>query len=112
MQAVQREIAEQLKVQPPFADEAALEAEVARRVTFIQDCLVNSGLKTLVLGISGGVDSLTAGLLAQRAMRELRKPRATAATSSSPCACRTKPSSTNMTPRPRWISSSPMNATP
>lgn len=73
MQAVQREIAEQLKVQPPFADHAALEAEVARRVSFIQDCLVNSGLKTLVLGISGGVDSLTAGLLAQRAMRELRE---------------------------------------
>lgn len=73
MQAVQREIAEQLKVQPPFADEAALKAEVARRITFIQDCLVNSGLKTLVLGISGGVDSLTAGLLAQRAMRELRQ---------------------------------------
>lgn len=72
MQAVQREIAEQLKVQPPFKDQAALEAEVARRVTFIQDCLLNSGLKTLVLGISGGVDSLTAGLLAQRAMQELR----------------------------------------
>ncbi|MHC8346216.1 ammonia-dependent NAD(+) synthetase [Pseudomonas sp. RT6P73] len=73
MQAVQREIAEQLNVQPPFADHAALEAEVARRISFIQDCLVNSGLKTLVLGISGGVDSLTAGLLAQRAMRELRE---------------------------------------
>jgi len=73
MQAVQREIAEQLKVQPPFADDQALQAEVARRLTFIQDCLVNSGLKTLVLGISGGVDSLTAGLLAQRAMRELRE---------------------------------------
>ncbi|VEF07736.1 NAD synthetase [Pseudomonas fluorescens] len=73
MQAVQREIAEQLKVQPPFADHNALQAEVARRITFIQDCLVNSGLKTLVLGISGGVDSLTAGLLAQRAMRELRE---------------------------------------
>ncbi len=73
MQAVQREIAEQLKVQPPFADKAALEAEVARRITFIQDCLVNSGLKTLVLGISGGVDSLTAGLMAQRAIRELRE---------------------------------------
>ena len=72
MQAVQREIAEQLKVQPPFADYQALQAEVARRIAFIQDCLVNSGLKTLVLGISGGVDSLTAGLLAQRAMRELR----------------------------------------
>lgn len=73
MQAVQREIAEQLKVQPPFADDQALQAEVARRLTFIQDCLVNSGLKTLVLGISGGVDSLTAGLLAQRAVRELRE---------------------------------------
>jgi len=73
MQAVQREIAEQLKVQPPFADDQALQAEIARRLTFIQDCLVNSGLKTLVLGISGGVDSLTAGLLAQRAMRELRE---------------------------------------
>ncbi len=55
--------------QPPFNDQAALEAEVARRATFIQDCLRSSGLKTLVLGISGGVDSLTAGLLAQRAMR-------------------------------------------
>ncbi|MBV4486423.1 ammonia-dependent NAD(+) synthetase [Pseudomonas sp. SWRI153] len=73
MQAVQREIAEQLKVQPPFADHNALQAEVARRITFIQDCLVNSGLKALVLGISGGVDSLTAGLLAQRAIRELRE---------------------------------------
>ncbi|MER9654177.1 ammonia-dependent NAD(+) synthetase [Mesorhizobium sp. M0152] len=73
MQAVQRQIAEQLKVQPPFADQAALEAEVTRRISFVQDCLLNSGLKTLVLGISGGVDSLTAGLLAQRAMRELRE---------------------------------------
>lgn len=72
MQAVQREIAQQLKVQAPFKDQASLEAEVARRVAFIQDCLRNSGLKTLVLGISGGVDSLTAGLLAQRAMQELR----------------------------------------
>lgn len=51
MQAVQREIAEQLKVQPPFTDDAALKAEIARRVDFIQDCLVNSGLKSLVLGI-------------------------------------------------------------
>ena len=72
MQAVQREIAEQLKVQPPFADEAALEAEVARRVAFIKDCLANARLKTLVLGISGGVDSLTAALMAQRAINELR----------------------------------------
>ncbi|WP_411563884.1 ammonia-dependent NAD(+) synthetase [Pseudomonas shirazensis] len=72
MQAVQQEIAQQLKVQPPFADTAALEAEVARRVAFIKDCLANARLKTLVLGISGGVDSLTAALLAQRAVNELR----------------------------------------
>ena len=73
MQAVQREIAQQLKVQPPFADAAALEAEKARRVAFIQQCLKNAGLKTLVLGISGGVDSLTGALLAQRAINELRE---------------------------------------
>lgn len=72
MQAVQREIIQQLKVQPPFADAAALEAEVARRVTFIKDCLANARLKTLVLGISGGVDSLAGALLAQRAVTELR----------------------------------------
>ncbi|WP_210013879.1 ammonia-dependent NAD(+) synthetase [Pseudomonas palmensis] len=73
MQAVQREIAQQLKVQPPFADAAALEAEKARRVAFIQQCLKDAGLKTLVLGISGGVDSLTGALLAQRAINELRE---------------------------------------
>ncbi|WP_166357832.1 ammonia-dependent NAD(+) synthetase [Pseudomonas akapageensis] len=73
MQAKQREIAQQLKVQPPFAGEADLQAEVARRIAFIQQCLKDSGLKTLVLGISGGVDSLTAGLLAQRAVEALRK---------------------------------------
>ena len=72
MQAVQREIIQQLKVQPPFADAAALEVEVTRRVAFIKDCLANARLKTLVLGISGGVDSLAGALLAQRAVTELR----------------------------------------
>ena len=37
MQAVQREIAEQLKVQPPFADDQALQAEIARRLALIQE---------------------------------------------------------------------------
>lgn len=73
MQAVQLEIAKELKVQAPFANQGELETEVARRIQFIKDCLQNARLKVLVLGISGGIDSLTAGLLAQRAVRELRQ---------------------------------------
>ncbi|MFJ3482893.1 ammonia-dependent NAD(+) synthetase [Pseudomonas sp. NPDC090202] len=73
MQAVQLEIAQALKVQAPFASQGELDAEVTRRVQFIKDCLQNARMKVLVLGISGGVDSLTAGLMAQRAVRELRE---------------------------------------
>ncbi|WP_312935972.1 ammonia-dependent NAD(+) synthetase [Pseudomonas sp.] len=72
MHAVQLEIAQQLNVQPRFADNDALDGEITRRVEFIKQCLANAHLKTLVLGISGGVDSLTAALLAQRAVEELR----------------------------------------
>lgn len=68
----QAEIAAALDVVPPFANEAALVAEIERRKTFIKDCLRNAGLKALVLGISGGVDSTTAGRLAQLAVEELR----------------------------------------
>ncbi|KQN71340.1 ammonia-dependent NAD(+) synthetase [Devosia sp. Leaf64] len=46
--------------------------ELGNRVQFIKDYLQTSGLRSLVLGISGGVDSTTAGLIAQRAVRELR----------------------------------------
>ncbi|HSX71486.1 MAG TPA: ammonia-dependent NAD(+) synthetase [Pseudomonas sp.] len=68
----QAEIAAALDVVPPFADEAALVAEIERRKGFIKNCLTNSGLKVLVLGISGGVDSTTAGRLAQVSVEELR----------------------------------------
>lgn len=68
----QAEIAAALDVVPPFADDAALSAEIERRKTFIMNTLKNSGLKVLVLGISGGVDSLTAGRLAQLSVEELR----------------------------------------
>ncbi|PPV42355.1 ammonia-dependent NAD(+) synthetase [Ectopseudomonas oleovorans] len=68
----QAEIAAALDVVPPFADEAALSAEIERRKTFIKNTLRKSGLKVLVLGISGGVDSTTAGRLAQLAIEELR----------------------------------------
>src|SRR4051812_3906262 len=46
--------------------------EARRRVEFLKNYLQQSGLRAYVLGISGGVDSLTAGLLAQQAVRELR----------------------------------------
>ncbi|NYH14312.1 ammonia-dependent NAD(+) synthetase [Paraburkholderia bryophila] len=46
--------------------------EIERRVAFLANYLRGSGLKTYVLGISGGVDSTTAGRLAQLAVERLR----------------------------------------
>jgi len=68
----QSEIAAALNVVPSFADTAALVAEIERRKAFIKRCLRNARLKVLVLGISGGVDSMTAGRLAQLSVEELR----------------------------------------
>jgi NAD+ synthase len=48
------------------------QAEVRRRIDFLSTYLRASGLKTYVLGISGGVDSTCAALLAQNAVAELR----------------------------------------
>ncbi|MBA6391647.1 ammonia-dependent NAD(+) synthetase [Colwellia sp. BRX10-3] len=45
--------------------------EIERRVNFIKNKLIQSGLKSLVLGISGGVDSSTCGRLAQLAIDAL-----------------------------------------
>lgn len=47
-------------------------AEADRRILFLKDYLRNSGLAAYVLGISGGIDSTTAALLAQAAVRQLR----------------------------------------
>ena len=47
------------------------EIEAHRRVRFIKQQLVDSGLQSLVLGISGGIDSCTLGRLAQIAVNEL-----------------------------------------
>jgi NAD+ synthase len=47
--------------------------EVSRRVDFIKKQLIQSGLKTLVLGISGGIDSCTLGRLSQLAVNELNQ---------------------------------------
>lgn len=48
-------------------------AAITQRVDFIKQVLRESGCKTLVLGISGGVDSLTAGRLCQLAAEQLRE---------------------------------------
>lgn len=69
----QREIAAALGVIPAFADSAAIDQQIELRKAFIKQCLTRAGLKTLVLGISGGVDSLAAGRLAQLAVEELRQ---------------------------------------
>lgn len=49
------------------------EFEIRRRVDFIKQRLSASGMKTLVLGISGGIDSTTCGRLAQLAVDELNE---------------------------------------
>lgn len=65
----QRQIIAALEVTQEFD----VQAEIARRVAFLRERLQSSGMRTLVLGISGGVDSLTAGLLAQHAVRQARE---------------------------------------
>jgi NAD+ synthase len=65
----QDDIIRELGVTTQF--DAAGEAE--RRTAFLAEYLRSSGMRTLVLGISGGVDSLTAGMLAQRAVKGLRQ---------------------------------------
>lgn len=65
---IARQIAAELGVTPDF--DAA--AEIARRVDFLAARLRASALHTLVLGISGGVDSTVAGRLGQLCAERLR----------------------------------------
>ncbi len=53
------------------------EFEIKRRIEFIKRKLSESGCKSLVLGISGGIDSTTCGRLAQLAVEELNKENST-----------------------------------
>lgn len=46
--------------------------EIERRTAFLADYLISTGARCLVLGISGGVDSLLAGCLSQRAVEAAR----------------------------------------
>lgn len=65
---IQREISAALEVAPSF--DAAMEIE--RRTAFLCERLMQSGMKSFVLGISGGVDSLVGGFLAQNAVERAR----------------------------------------
>ncbi|MEC4721278.1 ammonia-dependent NAD(+) synthetase [Noviherbaspirillum sp. CPCC 100848] len=65
----QRQIIAALDVAPQFD----VQKEIKDRVAFLHEKMQASGMRTLVLGISGGVDSLTAGLLAQHAVRQARE---------------------------------------
>ncbi|MGW9453630.1 ammonia-dependent NAD(+) synthetase [Streptomyces sp. NPDC055632] len=66
--ALQQQIARDLQVSGTF-DPAA---EIERRVAFLAERLTSTGLRALVLGISGGVDSTTAGRLCQLAVERAR----------------------------------------
>lgn len=57
-------------VQP--TEERNWSEEIEDRVTFLRNTMIAAGRTTLVLGISGGVDSLVAGRLCQLAVEDLR----------------------------------------
>lgn len=62
-------ILEEMKVLPKIDPDF----EIRRRVDFIKRTVQASGAKSLVLGISGGVDSATCGRLAQLAIESLNE---------------------------------------
>lgn len=64
----QRQIIEALGITPTFD----AQAEIRRRAGFLCEQLVRYKRGSLVLGISGGVDSLAAGFLSQLAVRQAR----------------------------------------
>ena len=62
-------IIDEMRVLP----EIDVDFEISRRVDFIKRYLTQSGMNTLVLGISGGIDSCTCGKLAQLAVDQLNQ---------------------------------------
>ncbi|MFQ3235430.1 MAG: NAD+ synthase [Paraglaciecola sp.] len=62
-------VIDEMRVKPQID----VEYEVTRRVDFIKMQLKASGLTTLVLGISGGIDSCALGRLAQLAVNQLNE---------------------------------------
>ncbi len=69
----QRAIQLQIRLALGVPDAFDPRVEIDRRVGFLADLLQGTGARALVLGISGGVDSLVAGCLAQRAVQQVRE---------------------------------------
>lgn len=67
MDSLKQQIVAEMRVKPSIDPEN----EIRRRVDFIKETLTASGMKVLVLGISGGVDSSLCGRLCQIASDEL-----------------------------------------
>lgn len=65
----QQQIVEELRVKPTIDPGE----EIRFRVNFLKEYLLATGLKGLVLGISGGQDSSLCGKLCQKAIEELRE---------------------------------------
>lgn len=65
---MQKQICSEMKVQATID----AELEIKKRIDFLKQQLQVSGLRTLVLGISGGQDSTLAGKLCQLAVEQLR----------------------------------------
>ena len=66
--ALQKQIQSELHV----SDQFDVDFEIERRVSFLADYVLKTRRKALVLGISGGVDSLVGGCLSQRAIERVR----------------------------------------
>jgi NAD+ synthase len=64
---MKQQILAEMKVKP----EIHVDEEVRKRVDFLKYNLTETGMRTLVLGISGGVDSTVCGKLCQMAVNEL-----------------------------------------
>lgn len=75
-----QDIIKELKVLPTID----AESEINRRVEFIKNTLQRSKAKSLVLGISGGIDSCTCGRLAQLAVDQLNAEQPSNITTESP----------------------------
>lgn len=69
----QHHLQNQIRRDLGISDDFDVAAEINRRIQFLMDLLRSTGAHALVLGISGGVDSLAAGCLAQRAVQQLRQ---------------------------------------